>query len=84
MSWPRASRSTPLPGRDTFFIDYISPNFISEKTNQDFEALNARLKLLWEPAEIPRLYGKADLFPIIDPTVQARKQHPHHSMSSNI
>ncbi|NNU63165.1 TonB-dependent receptor [Ochrobactrum soli] len=44
-------------GRDTF-IDYISPNFISEKTNQDFEALNARLKLLWEPAEIPGLTAK--------------------------
>ncbi|OYR16388.1 TonB-dependent receptor [Brucella grignonensis] len=44
-------------GRDTF-IDYISPNFQSAGTDQDFSALTARLKLLWEPAEIPGLVTK--------------------------
>ncbi|TCQ78672.1 outer membrane receptor protein involved in Fe transport [Ochrobactrum sp. BH3] len=44
-------------GRDTF-IDYISPNFQSAGTDQDFSALTARLKLLWEPAEIPGLVAK--------------------------
>lgn len=44
-------------GRDTF-IDYISPGFQHGKTDQDFSALNARFKLLWQPAEVPGLTAK--------------------------
>ncbi|MFC6487525.1 TonB-dependent receptor [Nitratireductor sp. GCM10026969] len=44
-------------GRDTF-IDYTNPNFAKGNTDQDFETFNGRLKLLWEPAEIPGLEAK--------------------------
>lgn len=44
-------------GRDTF-IDYVNAGFRHEGTDQDFSALNARLKLLWEPTEIPGLTAK--------------------------
>ncbi|MDT6941432.1 TonB-dependent receptor [Brucella pseudogrignonensis] len=44
-------------GRDTF-IDYISPAFQTEGTDQAFKAFTGRLKLLWEPAEIPGLVAK--------------------------
>ena len=39
-------------GRDTF-IDYNNPRFQQGQANQDFRALNARLKLLWLPNSIP-------------------------------
>lgn len=41
-------------GRDTF-IDYVNPGFYSSGTDQDFQSLNIRSKLLWQPAEIPAL-----------------------------
>ncbi|WLS10563.1 TonB-dependent receptor (plasmid) [Shinella sumterensis] len=44
-------------GRDTF-IDYVNAGFRHEGTDQDFSALNARLKLLWEPTDIPGLTAK--------------------------
>jgi outer membrane receptor protein involved in Fe transport len=44
-------------GRDTF-IDYISPKFQKGNTDQDFEALNARFKLLWLPTAIPGFEAK--------------------------
>ncbi|MBR2690250.1 MAG: TonB-dependent receptor [Aquamicrobium sp.] len=44
-------------GRDTF-IDYISTKFQHGDTDQDFRALNACFKLLWQPAEIPGLEAK--------------------------
>ena len=44
-------------GRDTF-IDYANSSFNSEGTDRNFEALNARGKLLWVPTEIPGLEAK--------------------------
>jgi len=44
-------------GRDTF-IDYANSSFASDGTDRDFEALNARGKLLWLPTEIPGLEAK--------------------------
>ncbi|TFF55686.1 MULTISPECIES: TonB-dependent receptor [Comamonas] len=44
-------------GRDTF-IDYNNPRFQQGQANQDFRALNARLKLLWLPSSIPGLEAK--------------------------
>jgi TonB-dependent siderophore receptor len=44
-------------GRDTF-IDYVNPGFYSSGTDQDFQSLNIRSKLLWQPAEIPGLEAK--------------------------
>lgn len=43
--------------RDTF-IDYINPNFAQGDTDQDFQSLNARAKLLWESAGLPGLSAK--------------------------
>lgn len=43
--------------RDTF-IDYISSNFQNKDTDQDFETINARLKFLWQPANLPGLNAK--------------------------
>ncbi|MHC5307713.1 TonB-dependent receptor [Bartonella sp. LJL80] len=43
--------------RDTF-IDYVNPNFLDQGTNQNLRYLNARGKLLWQPAEIPELEAK--------------------------
>lgn len=37
--------------RDTF-IDYVNPGFIQNEIGQDFSNFNARLKLLWVPADI--------------------------------
>lgn len=44
-------------GRDTF-IDYINPGFYSSGTDHDFQSLNIRSKLLWQPAELPGLEAK--------------------------
>lgn len=44
-------------GRDTF-IDYINSGFQHGESDQDFRSLNARFKLLWEPADIPGLTAK--------------------------
>lgn len=44
-------------GRDTF-IDYVNAGFQHGDTDQDFSAVNARFKLLWEPAEVPGLTAK--------------------------
>ncbi|MFD2249540.1 outer membrane receptor protein involved in Fe transport [Pseudochelatococcus lubricantis] len=44
-------------GRDTF-IDYINPGFVPGDTNLDFQNVNARLKLLWQPTTIPGLEAK--------------------------
>ncbi|WP_313666025.1 TonB-dependent receptor domain-containing protein [Shinella sp.] len=44
-------------GRDTF-IDYVNAGFRHSGTDQDFSALNARFKLLWEPTDIPGLTAK--------------------------
>jgi outer membrane receptor protein involved in Fe transport len=44
-------------GRDTF-IDYANSAFTSEGTDRNFEALNARGKLLWVPTEMPGLEAK--------------------------
>lgn len=44
-------------GRDTF-IDYINSGFKRDGTDQDFSALNARFKLLWEPTDVPGLTAK--------------------------
>lgn len=44
-------------GRDTF-IDYANSAFNSEGTDRNFEALNARGKLLWVPTEMPGLEAK--------------------------
>ncbi|MFD1226286.1 TonB-dependent receptor [Pseudochrobactrum kiredjianiae] len=44
-------------GRDTF-IDYISPAFQHGDTNQNFRALNARFKMLWQPAELSGFEAK--------------------------
>jgi iron complex outermembrane recepter protein len=44
-------------GRDTF-IDYVNAGFQHGDTDQDFSALNARFKLLWEPTEVPGLTAK--------------------------
>ena len=47
-------------GRDTF-IDYIGAGFRRGESDQDFSSLNARLKLLWEPTEVPGLSAKLTL-----------------------
>ncbi|OCC02201.1 iron ABC transporter substrate-binding protein [Labrys sp. WJW] len=47
-------------GRDTF-IDYISPRFAKGKTDQSFDELNLRAKLLWQPQAIPGLKAKLTL-----------------------
>lgn len=44
-------------GRDSF-IDYVSPNFVQNEIGQEFMNANARVKLLWEPAEIAGLSVK--------------------------
>jgi outer membrane receptor protein involved in Fe transport len=44
-------------GRDTF-IDYHNPQFQRGQADQDFRALNARLKFLWLPSRIPGLEAK--------------------------
>lgn len=44
-------------GRDTF-ISYTNPNFQKGESDQDFESLTARGKLLWQPAGIPGLEAK--------------------------
>ena len=40
--------------RDTF-IDYVEPSFIQNEIGEDFETLNGRAKLLWQPSELPGL-----------------------------
>ncbi|YBV94121.1 TonB-dependent receptor (plasmid) [Phyllobacteriaceae bacterium JZ32] len=47
-------------GRDTF-IDYTNPNFGHGSTDQDFESFTGRLKLLWQPVEIPEFQAKLTL-----------------------
>ncbi|MGL3606757.1 TonB-dependent receptor [Rhizobium sp. G187] len=47
-------------GRDTF-IDYVNAAFLQGDTDQNFDAFNARGKLLWEPSEIPGLSAKLTL-----------------------
>lgn len=44
-------------GRDTF-IDYTSPRFAKGKTDQSFDELNLRAKLLWQPQAIPGFKAK--------------------------
>lgn len=44
-------------GRDSF-IDYVSPNFVQNEIGQEFMNANARVKLLWQPAEIAGLSVK--------------------------
>ncbi|AXK67830.1 TonB-dependent receptor [Burkholderia sp. IDO3] len=44
-------------GRDTF-IDYDNPRFQRGEADQNFRALNARLKFLWLPTRIPGLEAK--------------------------
>lgn len=44
-------------GRDTF-IDYINKGFYHKGTDQNFREFNGRVKLLWEPPEIPGLTAK--------------------------
>ncbi|WP_051556157.1 TonB-dependent receptor [Nitratireductor aquibiodomus] len=44
-------------GRETF-IDYTNPAFTARDMDQDFRDINARMKLLWEPGEIPGLQAK--------------------------
>ncbi len=44
-------------GRDSF-IDYSHPGFYASGTDQDFQSLNIRSKLLWQPSEIPGLEAK--------------------------
>ncbi len=38
--------------RDTF-ITYVNPNFGSSSVDNDFKSLNGRLKLLWQPVDLP-------------------------------
>lgn len=47
-------------GRDTF-INYVSPSFAKGKTDQGFDELNLRAKLLWQPSAIPGLKAKLTL-----------------------
>ncbi|MCJ1900588.1 TonB-dependent receptor [Paracoccus versutus] len=49
--------SLDYSARDTF-IDYVGSNFIQNEIGQDFLNANARLKLLWQPAELPGLSAK--------------------------
>lgn len=44
-------------GRDTF-IDYTNPQFQRGQADQDFRALNARMKFLWLPSSVPGLEAK--------------------------
>ncbi len=44
-------------GRDTF-IDYVNPRYNRGETNPDFEDFSGRVKLLWQPAELPELESK--------------------------
>ncbi|MCE8419853.1 TonB-dependent receptor [Rhodovulum sulfidophilum] len=44
-------------GRDTF-VDYTNPDFTEPDFDYDFASLNGRLKLLWEPADMPGLRVK--------------------------
>tara|TARA_E500000318_G_scaffold17524_1_gene17779 strand:- start:3104 stop:5188 length:2085 start_codon:yes stop_codon:yes gene_type:complete len=53
--------SADYSGRDTF-ITYTNPNFATGKTDQDFETLNTRLKLLVLPDAIPELEAKLTVF----------------------
>lgn len=46
--------SLDYSGRDTF-IDYIGSNFVQNEIGQEFMNANARLKLLWQPADLPGL-----------------------------
>lgn len=46
--------SLDYSARDSF-IDYVSPTFVQNAIGQDFMNANARLKLLWQPAELPGL-----------------------------
>ncbi len=48
-------------GRDTF-IDYIGAAYTPGDTDVNFESLNLRGKLLWEPAEVPGLSAKLTVF----------------------
>ena len=41
-------------GRDTF-IDYVGSTFVQNEIGQDFETINGRVKLLWQPAELSNL-----------------------------
>ncbi|MDO5604526.1 MAG: TonB-dependent receptor [Paracoccus sp. (in: a-proteobacteria)] len=43
--------------RDTF-IDYVSPNFAKGASDQDFESKMARVKLLWQPSDLPGFEAK--------------------------
>lgn len=46
--------------RDTF-IDYVSDSFLRGDSNQDFETKTARLKLLWQPADLPGFEARLTL-----------------------
>ncbi|MFI0396922.1 TonB-dependent receptor [Paracoccus jiaweipingae] len=46
--------------RDTF-IDYVSDNFAKGKSDQDFESRMARVKLLWQPADLTGFEAKLTL-----------------------
>ncbi|MFT4012313.1 MAG: TonB-dependent receptor [Paracoccus sp. (in: a-proteobacteria)] len=49
--------SLDYSSRDTF-IDYVGSNFIQNDIGQDFLNANARVKLLWQPTELPGLTAK--------------------------
>ena len=44
-------------GRDTF-ISYTNPNFLDRDMDNETRSINSRVKLLWQPAEIPGLEAK--------------------------
>ncbi|MEO9902100.1 TonB-dependent receptor [Nisaea sp.] len=44
-------------GRDTF-IDYTNPDFSARDFDFDWQNLNTRMKLLWQPEDIPGLEAK--------------------------
>ncbi|UFS67553.1 TonB-dependent receptor [Paracoccus denitrificans] len=49
--------SLDYSARDSF-IDYVSPTFVQNEIGQDFVNANARVKLLWQPAELAGLSAK--------------------------
>lgn len=44
-------------GRDSF-IDYVNPDYIETDTGDDFESKTARVKLLWQPKDLPGIEAK--------------------------
>jgi len=52
-----ARAAVDYSGRDTF-IKYTSPNFTARDKNFDFQNLDARFKLLWQPTDLPGLEAK--------------------------